>query len=171
MRYFRVLPASLLAAGLATGITGQVAAQDRTTATYDDWTLQCDMQAGPPPQRVCEIMQIAQVQGHPFSRLAVEHPVQGQPVKLLAQLPINVSLRGDVRIQTGDADAGMTAPFDHCVPAGCFAIFDLKADSIKRFRSVTETGKLTFKNANGQDVAIPVSFKGFGAAFDALAKQ
>lgn len=175
MRDLRVQSACLLAGALVIGMAGTLAAQERTTATYEDWVLQCEVQAGPPAQRTCDIAQVsqAQVQGKniPFSRIAIQHPVKGQPVRLVAQLPVNVSLRANVRIQTSDSDPGLTAPFDRCVPAGCFADFDIKEDAIKKFRGATEAGKMTFKNAGGQVVTVTVSFKGFGSAFDVLAKE
>src|SRR5262245_30964758 len=55
----------------------------RTTATYANWVLTCDVQAGAPPQKTCEIQQMVQAQAQgrtvPFSRIAVMHPVKGQP--------------------------------------------------------------------------------------------
>ncbi|HEY1980567.1 MAG TPA: hypothetical protein VGH13_10810, partial [Xanthobacteraceae bacterium] len=47
-------------------------APQSTTATYGDWVVQCQTQAGPPPQKLCDMAQVAQaqVQGRtvPFSR-------------------------------------------------------------------------------------------------------
>jgi invasion protein IalB len=76
-----------------------------------------------------------------------------------------------VRLQASTSDAGLAAPFDRCLPVGCFADFALKDDAIRKFRAATTAGKMTFQSANGQSVAIPLSFKGFGSAFDALLKQ
>src|SRR5262245_46999967 len=61
----------------------------RTTASYANWVLTCDTQPGPPPQKTCEIQQMVQAQSQgravPFSRIAVLHPVKGQPIKLVVQ--------------------------------------------------------------------------------------
>jgi invasion protein IalB len=146
-------------------------AQERTSATYEDWVLECETQPGPPPKKVCDIAQVSQVQGRNVSRVAVAHPEKGQPVKLTAQVPVNIQLAASVRIQVSDADPGVTAPFNTCVPAGCFAEFDLKDDAVKKFRATNGAGKLTYKSENGQAVTIPVSFKGFARALDALAKE
>ncbi|QQO34453.1 invasion associated locus B family protein [Bradyrhizobium diazoefficiens] len=56
--------------------TPQGGAPQRTTATYNDWVLQCETQAAPASSKVCEIIQVAQVQGtnQPFSRVAVVAP-------------------------------------------------------------------------------------------------
>jgi invasion protein IalB len=168
---FGLLGLGLLFAGIIVGTAVPVAAQESTTATYEDWVLQCQVQPGPPAQKSCDIAQVSQVQGRPVSRLAVAHPQKGQPVKLVIQVPVNVALRGNVRIQASDADPGLTGPFDRCIPVGCFAEFDVRDDMLKKFRTAAGAGKLTFTAANNQSVAIPVSFKGFGPAFDALAKE
>ena len=143
----------------------------RTTATYDDWTLQCEVKSGPPARRSCGIWQIAQMQGRPFSRVEIESPAQNQPMRLVTQVPVNVSLPAGVRLQTGDADPGQVVAFNRCVTAGCFAEFALSQDSLKKFRRPSGSAKLTFTDAAGQKVDVPVSFKGFSPAFDALVKQ
>jgi invasion protein IalB len=160
--------ASLLGAALISSAT----CQEQTTATYGDWTLQCEVvQAGPPARKSCDIWQIAQVQGHPVTRVEIGHPVRGQPVRLAAQVSVNVSLRGGVRLHMSDTDPGLAAAFNRCVPAGCFAEFELSADALRKFRGVGGGAKLTFTNAIGQRVSVPVSFKGFAPAFDALSNQ
>lgn len=150
-------------------------APQSTTATYADWVVQCVTAAESPPHKDCNMVQTAQIQGKniPFSRVAVQHPVKGQPAELVVQVPVNVSLSANVRIQIGDADLGVTAPFARCLPGGCFAVFDLKDDVLRKFRatSTTTPGKLSFADAGGREVVVPLSFKGFGQAFDALAKE
>jgi invasion protein IalB len=85
-------------------------------------------------------------------------------------LPVNVSLAAGVRIQADDRDPGLLAPFRRCVPAGCFAEVELRDDTLRRFRTLPEAAKLTFKDAAEHDTVIPLSFKGFGQAYDALLK-
>ncbi len=147
----------------------------QTSATYEDWVVQCQTRAGPPVEKLCEMQQIAQaqVQGttRPFSRVVIPHPAKGQPVKLIVQVPVNVSFRTEVRIVTGEADPGLSAPFAQCVPSGCFAEFELKDETIKRLGAITVPGKLTFADAGGHEVAVPISFKGFIQAYDALLKD
>ncbi len=117
--------------------------------------------------------QVTQLQGKnlPFSRVAIGRPEKGQPVKLIVQVPVNASFATQVHIQTDDADPGVIAPFANCTPAGCFAEFDLREELLKKLRDATSVGKLSFADAGGHDVSVPVSFKGFAQAFDALAKK
>lgn len=173
MQDFRCPLAWLLAIALSPTGVAKVAAQQSTTATYDDWVLQCQSLAGPPPQRICDIAQVTEVQGKnlPLSRVAISRPAKGQPFRLVVQVPVNVFLRAEVRIQVSQSDPGLAAPFDRCAPGGCFADFELKEDVIRRFLGATGAGKITFKTANEQNVVVPISFKGFAQAFDALSKQ
>lgn len=147
----------------------------QTSATYDDWVVQCQMRAGPPVEKACEMQQVtqAQVQGssRPFSRLVIPRPEKGQPVKLVVQVPVNVSFHTDVHILTGEADPGLSAPFAQCVPSGCFAEFELKDETIKRLGAISTPGKLTFADAGGREIAVPISFKGFIQAYDALLRD
>jgi invasion protein IalB len=157
--------------------TPQAAAPDETpqstTATYGDWVLQCVTQPGPPRETVCDIAQVTQIQGKniPFSRVAVAHPQKGQPVKLIVQVPVNASFGSDVRLQAADNEAALQAPFLNCTPNGCFAEFDLKDEAMRKLRAAAGAGKLSFPDAGGHDITVPVSFNGFGQAFDALAKK
>jgi len=143
-----------------------------TTASYGDWVVRCAIQAGPPVQKTCDMEQLAQMQGqaNPISRVAIPLPAKGQPARLIIQLPVNVSLATSVKI-TADTRDHLTVPFRRCIPAGCFADTEFKEEEIKRFRAETAAGKLIYKDAAERDVAIPMSFKGFGQAFDALLKQ
>jgi invasion protein IalB len=174
MRKFRSQSANLLAfATLLTAHCGYACAQQSTAATYADWVLQCADEAGPPPKKTCEIAQVTRVQGMniPFSRVAVEAPLKGQPVKLIVQLPVNVSLESQVGIQTADADPGISAPFGRCTSAGCFAEFELNDKTLNKFYASEGAGKVTFKDAGGGEIGIPLSFNGFRQAFDALSKE
>jgi invasion protein IalB len=148
-------------------------APQRTTASYEDWVMQCETQVGSPPQKMCQIIQQTLVQGKnaPFSLVIIPHPVKGQPVKLIVEVPVNVSFAGNVYIRTDDSDSGIAAPFARCLPAGCFAEFDLKDDVLKKYRSTSSVGKLSFADAGGHEVAVPLSLKGFAQAYDALLKE
>ena len=161
------------AAGLC-GASGTASAQQSRTATYSDWVLQCVNDAETPPKKTCDIFQTTQVVGKnlTFSRIGIEGPIKGKPVKLITQLPVNVSLHSPVQIQLPDNSApAIAAPFDRCVPTGCFAEIELKTDVLKIFNASEGTGKVTFKDASGRSLTVPLSLKGFRPAFDALAKE
>jgi invasion protein IalB len=143
----------------------------QTTATYGDWVVQCVANSSAPATQNCDMAQVTQLQGKnvPFSRVAITHP--DKSVQLIVQVPVNASFATPAHIQTGDADPGLAAPFSNCTPGGCFAIIELKEDALKKFREAHGVGKLVFDDAGGHAVAVPVSFNGFAAAFEALLKK
>jgi invasion protein IalB len=146
----------------------------RTTASYGDWVVRCETVPGPPPQKNCDMEQLAQVQGQaqPISRVAIPLPPKGEGPKMFIQLPINVSFAAPLKITADAKDPSISTPFRRCVPAGCFAEVELKDDLQKKFRAAAaESGKIVFKDAAERDVTIPLSFKGFAQAFEALLKQ
>ena len=169
IRPWVILTLSIAAIG---AIAAQSDAQDRTTATYEDWVVECQAGAGSPPRQTCDMAQLTLVQGKnaPYSRVALESPKAGGQLKLIIQVPVNVSIATNVVIRTGDADPGLTAPFARCTPEGCFADFVVGDEALKRLRAAGGGGHLNFADAAGRQVVIPLSFKGFGQALDALAR-
>jgi hypothetical protein len=51
------------------------------------------------------------------------------------------------------------------------AYTELKDDSIKKLRGVAEQSHLNFEDGNRRPISLPVSFKGFGEAFDAIVRE
>lgn len=139
-----------------------------TTATYDDWTVRCEVRE---TVKSCEMEQTSQVQGQPVSQVAIGRPNKTEPLRIVFQVPINVWLPAGVTLVLDDKDPGISATFKRCVGNGCFADTDLRDDVVKKLRARTQNGKLLFKDATQREVTIPVSFNGFAAAFDAMAKE
>ena len=137
-----------------------------TTATYDDWTERCEMVG---TVKTCEIEQTSQVQGQPFSQVAIGRPSKAEPMRIVFQVPINVWLPAGVTLVVDDKDpTGINATFKRCVGSGCFADAELGDDAVKKLRARSDKGKLVFKDATQRVVNVPVSLKGFAPAFDAM---
>lgn len=156
----------------ASQTSNQDGAPQQTAATYEDWLFRCDSKPGPPPQTVCEIVQFTQRQGQqgPLTQIVIGKPVKGQPTKLLIQVPTNSWLPSGVRLRAGEKDAGVVGEFKWCFATGCIAQIDANTDTIQKFRTAAE-GALQLKDASQRELVFPVSFKGFGAAYDALNKK
>lgn len=107
----------------------------------------------------------------PFSRVVMPRPVKGQPATFIVQVPVNVWLATGAKIEIGNKDAGLSGSFTYCVPGGCFATIKLTDNIIHQFRAASEPAKIVFSNGARQQVTVPLSFKGFGPAMDALAKE
>ena len=157
-------PLVLVSAALIS-TAGNAAAPQRTTATYGDWTVRCVMHS---KTRTCEMIQATQIKNRPqpITQIAIGHQTKGGPLKMVFEVPVNVWLPDGVKLVTGEKKAAITAHFSRCVPVGCFAEADIDQNEIKELDHLKKSGKLRFKDARKQQVAIPVSFKGFGDAYD-----
>lgn len=150
---------------------GAVSQPDNTTASYGDWILRCQQSVA---ARVCEIVQTLEQQGQrgPIALVAIGRPVKSEPIKLVIQVPPNLSL-GDkvsVRVTVGDKDEAL-AVFQRCLPGGCFAEASLSDDALKRWRGFGEAGQMRYLDAAKREVALPLSFRGFPAAAEALLRE
>jgi invasion protein IalB len=141
-----------------------------TTATYEDWVLRC---SGTPPQKSCEVVQFTQMQGQAgiLTQIALGNPKKGDSLKMVVQVPMDAWMPTGVKLLLNDKDPGVIATFKRCLPGACFADVEIKDDTINKFRSAIGPGKLVFKDVAQKDISLPVSFKGFGAAFDAMQKE
>lgn len=145
----------------------QSKAPQLTTATYDDWTVRCEAHD---TTSSCEMSQAMQIKGQsqPVSQIAIGRLNKTDPLKLVFQVPINVWIPDNVSLVVEEANTTIKANFTRCIPIGCFAEADLKDDMIAKLGKVSKGGRLEFADAGRQKIAIPVSFKGFTAAYDAL---
>ncbi|MDR7040123.1 invasion protein IalB [Methylobacterium sp. BE186] len=146
-----------------------------TTATFGDWVLRCQRTAEAEKSRkVCEIAQSMQVQGQsaPIAQVAIGRVAPGDPLTMTAILPNNVSFPSSVRATLDEKDSqGFDLPWRRCLPGRCVADATVRDDTLKRWRSAPEAGRITFKDAGNHDVAIPLSFRGLAQALDALARE
>lgn len=154
----------------ATAQPGAATAQPgATTATYQDWMLRCVAPADAP--RVCEVVQTLQAQGQGVvASVAVGRVDPKAQPTLVIQVPAGVWLPSGVKVQLDEKSKPLQLEFKKCLQA-CFAELSLDPATLAQLRAASEPGKFTFENGNRQQVSLPLSFKGFTAAFDASLKQ
>jgi invasion protein IalB len=145
-----------------------------TTASFGDWVLRCqrlgDGEAG---SRICEVAQAMQAQGQktPFVQIAIGRPAAGEPLRVTLVLLPDLSFPSSAQV-VGDGNGPvLDLPWRRCLPGGCFADAVARDDVLKRWRGLTEPGRIVVKSASGREVAIPLSFRGLAPALDALAKE
>ncbi|WP_129156731.1 invasion associated locus B family protein [Bosea sp. Tri-44] len=150
---------------------GAVSQPDNTTATYGDWVMRCQASVA---ARICEIVQTLEQQGQrgPIALVAIGRPVKDEPIKLVIQVPPNLSLgdKASVRVTVADKDEAL-AVFQRCLPGGCFAEASLSDEVFKRWRGFGEAGQMRYLDAAKREVALPLSFRGFPAAAEALQRE
>ncbi|HEV2512030.1 invasion associated locus B family protein [Bosea sp. (in: a-proteobacteria)] len=155
----------------ATPTPGAVSQPDNTTATYGDWVMRCQQSVA---ARVCEIVQTLEQQGQrgPIALVAIGRPVKSEPIKLVIQVPPNLALgdKASVRVVVAEKDEAV-AVFQRCLPGGCFAEASLSDDVFKRWRGLSEAGQMRYLDAGKREITLPLSFRGFPAAAEALLRE
>ena len=145
-----------------------------TSASYGDWVLVCQREPEPSTVRLCEVSQSVQVQGQqqPIAQIAISKSKTPPAVNLTVVLPPNIILTAGPRVLIDEKD---TQPVDltwqRCLPGGCFANAALKDEVLAKWRPLNDRGRLEFRDAAGRTIVVPFSFRGLGAAYDALAKE
>lgn len=148
---------------------------ETTTATYGAWTLRCaHRQQGDSLQRFCEVDQsvVPQGQQNPIAQIGIGRLSAKDDMHITAVLPTNITFQDSPRVIAFDKDPGVELTWRRCLPGGCTADAILKDDMLRAWHAVAaDTGRLFFTKASGQKVAIEFSFRGFGEAMDAYAKE
>ncbi len=147
----------------------------QTTAVYGDWALRCVRQGeGAQARRSCEVSQSLQAQGQAqaLAQIAIGRPEPGQPMRFVALLPPNVAFPSSVRVGLDEADQQpVELIWRRCLPGACVADVETTQAMLTKLRSRNEGGRLTFREAAGRDVALPISLRGLAQALDALARE
>ena len=148
---------------------------ETTTATYGAWTLRCThRQVADTNQRLCEVDQsvVPQGQQNPIAQIGIGRLSAKDDMHITVVLPTNITFQNGPRVTAYDKDPGVELTWRRCVPGGCIADAILKDDILRAWHAVSaDTGRLFFTKASGQNVAIEFSFRGFGQAMDAFAKE
>lgn len=146
------------------------------TSQFGDWLLTCRSAANATPQspQNCELVQTITAKGQkdPFAQIAIGRVSADQPLQFTVLVPVNVAFSSNVGVVTGDADkAPVNLTWARCMTIGCFATTALKGDIQKKWSVLETQGRVSFKAANGQDISMPISFKGLKSALEALNKE
>ncbi len=157
-----------------------VAGPAETTASYGNWVLHCARSkpadgGGAEGATSCEVVQTIQVEGQrePFAKLAFGYPTLAERQLIVtAVVPVNVALPGRIGIsgngKAGDEEQGAQAlAWSRCFAGACFARGGAEPGLLDAARK-EKVGALRFIDAQGQVVAIPLSWNGFVQALAAL---
>ena len=160
----RALP--LLGFLLTTGSALAQPAPERTMAAFGDWVVRCERAAA---GRTCEMAQtMADQRQQPVAVVAL---ARGTPPRLVVQVPVNITVAEPARLTL---DPPLVLPFRSCVPQGCFAELALGDAAVMarlRARAADAPTRLEWRDPTGAQQVVPVSFRGFTDALDALGRE
>lgn len=132
-----------------------------TKTSYGAWVVVCEK------GKVCAMVQGALLQGKLFSQIQIG-PYTNTGMLFRFHVPTNVWLPAGVELTTDQER--ITAKFSFCIPTGCYADSFVKSSVIDALGNLSN-GKLQFKDATKRDIAVPITFNGFDAAYKALQQK
>lgn len=166
---------------MASPVFAQSAEPSSTSATYGNWTVSCVQTAD---QKVCQMvtklnLKAADGQLRPLLEIAIGQPPSGGDLRIVLQVPMDVSLREAVVVSI-DAEGAdpevspkpqkdlISASYFACVPTGCIADAVLDGASLTSLQGAA-TMTTSFTALNGaKKISVPVPLDGFGDAWAAL---
>lgn len=156
----------------------------QTSATFGDWILRCTrLSATAADSQTCEVAEVLRVQGQqaPIAQVAIGRPLaersaaersRASGLRLTVLLPVNMSFDKAPRLAMDQNDPQpIVLTWRRCVPGGCFADAAVSETVLKKLRARTEPMRITFTDASGRELALPLSPRGLSPALDALAKE
>ena len=160
----RVILLSLFSLSLI--LSSNVHAKAEHGKKFKDWTVVCEKlpKSG---KEVCNIFQnVNNEKKKTVLQVAIGYlPGMDKP-QILLTVPLGVFLEPGLEFTPGNGKA-VRLPFKVCVKNGCVAMSLLNEDAIKGMKAGTKGG-VKFAVAKDKVIDVPVSLKGFTAAFNSL---
>jgi invasion protein IalB len=153
---------ALILAFFAMSYTDNARAQE-ITHTFDDWSIAC--QANQAGQQECLMFQdiAAADSEQSIMRLTV---IKAPRTILIITTPLGVMLPPGL-VVTIDQQEVSRMNYQICIEPGCQSQTELTPELVQRLKGGV-AATVTVVGPNGQPIAVPVSLKGFTAAYDTL---
>lgn len=140
---------------------------DRTTATYGDWVLRCELPAAGGEQS-CEVTQtVLDGRGQPLIQIVARRGSAADQVVVSIHVAANATVSEPLRL-SADSGSAVVAPFRRCTPRGCFAETQSPHGELAALAGRGEGGKVEYRDGDGGAVSVPVSLRGLGASLVAF---
>lgn len=158
---------TLLALTLAVPADGRAATDGQV---FDDWTINCQ----PVPEEAgggesCNaVFVVPAPEGQGIAMRMVAGYLGaggGTPVGAII-LPLGIRLSEGVLLKI-DSNKEIRLPFDRCIQAGCQVLFPLNDEILGQLKRGL-AAQVVFLDPAGNPQALPISLKGFTAAFNSL---
>lgn len=148
---------------------------EQTTASFGDWTLRCNLRLDiTPPQRFCELALVIQKPGEAGTQgqLAVGRLTLGEPLRLTAVLPSNIAFKARPKLVLDGKDPiSVELTWTRCLTGACFSDAPITDELLSKLRARSEPGRIDYRDGTDRETSLPVSFRGFTPALEALARE
>lgn len=136
---------------------------------FQDWVVICPEPAAN-TTAVCQAAQKVTIKesGKQLMQVVVGFPAGDDKAIAVFFLPLGMLLPQGAKLVIGDVEIGRLA-VQRCEPGGCIAPLQLTDDVLGKLTG-SAAGKIVVTNAEGKNIDIPLSLKGFSAAYADLKK-
>lgn len=144
---------------------------DRTSAQYGDWTVTC---IGPvnTTERACEMSQtFVDSSQQLIAAVAFGRPNGSAKFHMVLRVAPNVLVAQPARLTL---DSETPLPFTLCTGQFCVMHMELPDNALSgklRALAPEQPARLAWRNAAGNEVAVGISARGFGGAWDAMLRD
>lgn len=116
----------------------------------------------------CEIVQrlLVKESGQRFAEFAIGYPEGKGEARGVLILPLGILLEKGVQIKV-DENPAFNVNVRYCAPQGCMAFLNMREELIAQMKGGT-SALISFQNAQGQTLNMPITLKGFTEAVNAL---
>ncbi|MGF1608818.1 MAG: invasion associated locus B family protein [Kiloniellales bacterium] len=144
------------------------AAKPNDGKVFQDWRVRCADDAHNLAAGGCFIFQsvVNNETQQPVMQLVVGRLAEDNQPAAVITLPLGIRVAPGVLMQI-DQNEAVRLPFERCLPDGCKVQFRIDENQMAAFKSGVG-GKLAFQDAQGRNITLPFSLKGFTAAFASL---
>lgn len=149
---------------------GQALAQDSESITFKNWVVNCVNPEGGTSR--CQISHTVLEQGTQQGLLTflVDYDSETGGYTLFVSTLLGVKLDSGATLTVGDDQFSALYTFSHCEPGGCIIETELEGELLAAMR-LAESGTVTVEHIQRQELPIPFSLLGFGAALDELERR
>jgi len=151
------------------GVWAPVTAEPQVRERHQDWTVICDKPEGAAAER-CSIVQALNQRESQKQVLRIEIGYLGESTQLIGivTVPLGVALPAGLKMRI---DEGKELPyqFGQCLPNGCIVGIQVSAELLAQLKAGTKAA-VTFQDGMQRPITLPVSLKGFTAAYKVIKK-
>lgn len=139
------------------------------TKRFDDWTVACGQPKGA-TTKVCQAVQVLsnKENGQRVMQILVGYPAGSTEPVAMFVLPLGHILQLGGKFELDGKEIG-TLGAERCIQSGCIAPLPLNKEMLDKFKAGS-AGKVSVTIAKDQIMELPISLKGFSAAFAELKK-
>ena len=106
------------------------------------------------------------------AQFAVGRLASGEPLRITSMPPVNVTFQTIPKmLSEGIQAVSVDLAWMRCISSGCFASAIVNDVALRKLKTGTTSGRVEYRDAGNQKIKLPISFRGFSEALEALGRE